>query len=212
MANAKITDLTQATGSELTDNSLVYVVTDPSGTPSSKKSAVSRLGLPPKSLIETQLLYGTIGATGSGQSITLGTCFLLRRSGQECTGVRLYWSGTSLATLSVKLYPGGGGAAIRSATITTTGVAGYYEVAFNTPYSFTDTTVSYVVSAWANTSLQLGEAQRVLPTGSSIFAIAPGFVFRDYILASDGKFSGGDNNPTQNNTQVLYPIEPIING
>jgi hypothetical protein len=212
MANVKITGLTQATNAELEGSSLAYVVTDPSGTPASKKSTLERLGLPPVSFIEEQSAVYALGAIQT-QDITLGCAFLPVRSGQKCSGVRIYWNSTGIATLKLALYAGNGGLEA-SVNITTTGTAGYYSGTFVSQVSLSRN-VCYIASCYntAGVALQLGETQRVAPTGSSIFPLLQGQRFRDYVLAADGKYVGGDGNPQGGtNTNVLYPVEPLIDG
>lgn len=213
MANVKITGLTQATNAELEGSSLAYVVTDPLGTPASKKSTLERLGLPPVSFIEEQSAFYALGAIQT-QDITLGCAFFAVRSGQKCGGVRIYWNSTGIATLKLALYAGTGGGALASVNITTTGTAGYYSGTFGSSVSLSRN-VCYIASCYntAGAALQLGETQRVVLQGGGIFPLAPGQRFRDYLLAADGKFIGGDGNPQGNtNTQVFYPVEPLING
>lgn len=211
MANVKITGLTQATNAELEGSSLAYVVTDPLGTPASKKSTLERLGLPPKSFIEELTAYYGIAAMQT-QDITLGLGFFPVRSGQTCTGVRIYWNSTVVATLKLALWAGTGGE-LASVNITTTGTAGYHSGTFASAVSLTQS-VCYLASVWntAGVATQLGESQRVVAQGSQIFPLVYPFRFRDYLLAADGKYAGGNNAPTQNNTNVLYPVEPLISG
>lgn len=212
MANVKITGLTQATNAELEGSSLAYVVTDPLGTPASKKSTLERLGLPPVSFIEEQIAFYTLGAIQT-QDITLGCAFFTVRSGQKCSGVRIYWNSTGIATLKLALYAGNAGLQA-SVNITTTGTAGYYSGTFGSSVSLSRN-VCYIASCYNTAGVggqQLGETQRVVLQGSPLFPLAPGQRFRDYVLAADGKYAGGDNTPLSTNTQVFYPVEPLIDG
>lgn len=212
--STKVSALTQATNSELAGASLAYIVTDPSGTPASKKSTLARLGMPAVSFIEEFVAFYGLGAIQT-QDITLGCAFFSVRSGQTCTGVRINWNSTNVATLKLALYAGTGGGALASVNITTTGTAGYYSGIFGSAVSLSRN-VCYIASCYntAGNASQLGETSRVVPQGASgVFPLAPGQRFRDYVLAADGKYIGGDGNPQGNtNTQVLYPVEPLISG
>lgn len=211
--STKVSALTQATNAELAGASLAYVVTDPGGTPASRKSTLARLGMPAVSFIEEQADFYTLGGI-QVQDITLGCAFFTVRSGQTANGVRIYWNSTGIDTLKLALYAGTGGAALATVNVTTTGTAGYYSGTFASAVSLSRN-VCYIASCYntAGSGRQLGETQRVLLQGSPLFPLAPGQRFRDYVLAADGKYIGGDGNPQGGtNTQVLYPVEPLISG
>ena len=52
MATKKITALDQATNAAQGDNDLVPIIVDPSGTPITKKTTLSRIGVAPKSFLD----------------------------------------------------------------------------------------------------------------------------------------------------------------
>lgn len=126
MANVKITGLTQATNAELTDDALAYVVTDPNGSPASRKSTLARLGLPPISFLEEWEDYYGFALNQNGD-FTTGQSFVPRRVGQVCTGIRVYWNSATATTLTLSLWPTGGGGLLASGTVASSSV-GYKSV------------------------------------------------------------------------------------
>lgn len=204
--STKVSALTQATNAELAGASLAYVVTDPSGTPASKKSTLARLGMPPVSFLEEWNDYYSFALNQNG-NFTTGQSFAPRRTGQTCTGIRVYWNDATSTTLKLALYPTGGGAALASGTVASSS-AGYKSVTFGTPVSLTKSN-SYVAAVWDGVK----QAPELTASGKpTTAAIAQGAIFRDFVILGWGYYAAGDASPGTVYTGVFYGVEPLISG
>ena len=206
--STKVSALTQATNSELADASIAYVVTDPSGTPASKKSSLARLGLPAVSLIEeARAFYGTpaSGAT----NYTNGLTFRARRSGQKCIGVRVYWDNAAATNLVLKLWPGAAGAALETVTVAISGT-GYKTGLFLTQVDL-DRDKNYIASCWEGTR-QLPAPQASSGSGGIGYPLGPGAIMRDYIVMNWGMYESNNAQPLQQASPFFYLVEPLISG
>lgn len=212
--STKISALTQATNAEMDDASLAYVVTDPSGTPASRKSTLGRIGIAPKKLIETAAqLFGAAPASVASD-FTGGTAFMPRRSGQTCTGVRVLHNVASSQTLKLSLYPGAGGAALATVNVSAS-AAGIYEGTFASPVALSAGTV-YIAASW-NAAYQPSYYTLTSPIAGSqtiLWTIAAGpITFRDFLLVNWAMAVAGDNNPNGfASSPNVYMIEPLISG
>jgi Domain of unknown function (DUF4082) len=207
MANAKITDLTQATNSELTDDSLVYVVTDPGGTPASRKSTLARMGTFPSSWADTVHTFLTMGSLNAGD-YTTGVRFIPARDGQYATGARVYWPGDLVPrTLKLSVYLANSGSALGSGTVAVN-AAGWYSVTFSGPGTPVplDPKFEYIVACWETSGTwYLGIAAQVSPT-------TPPKRFRDYWITSSYWYSSFDNRPASSNPYYSMELEPLLSG
>ena len=211
--STKVSALTQATGSEMGDDSLVYVVTDPSGTPASKKSTIARATGIKKSWVldVVELVTPTLDAVNR----TTGHYFFPIRANQTCTGIRVYWPGTSVVTLKLCLYKDGTAAAVGSGTVTTTGAAGYYSVTFGSPVTL-DRKFAYAATCYETGGADCLTAVTMLSAGG-VYFVAPGWGggahYRDYVVTTWGLFGSGDSAPVSGaGTGSSYPVEPLISG
>lgn len=205
--STKVSALTQATNAELSTAALAYIVADPSGTPVSRKSTLARLGLPPVSFLEEWEDYYGFNVNASGD-FTTGQSFVPRRVGQTCTGIRVYWNNATATTLTLSLYPTGGGAALASGTVASSS-AGYKSVTFGTPVSLTKSN-SYVAAVY---SAALGQAPALVPSGKPTQpAIALGDKFRDFAILGWGYYHTGNTSPSFPYSNAFYAVEPLISG
>lgn len=206
--STKVSALTQATNAELAGASLAYVVTDPGGTPASKKSTLARLGLPSVSSIEeARAYYGT--PASSATNYTNGLAFQARRDSCTCTGIRAYWDNATATTLKLSLFNGAG------TSLATVNVAssssGYKTGTFVTPVSLTRGTV-YLAAIWDGVR-QVPAPQAVYGTGGGgNYLVQPGTMLRDFWIANWGVYAAGDAAPTTVASGYLYLVEPIISG
>ena len=201
--STKVSALTAATNAELTDDSLAYVVTDPSGTPASKKSTLAQIGGLPKSYATLVNRHQTMGALNAG-SFTIGVRFYAVRSGQSCTGVRVYWPGGKGAlTLKLSLWVAGVNERTGNVAVN---AAGFYTVTFVSAYSL-DPKVEYTVSCWETSGAwYLGIVERI-----GVTAIPQRF--RDYFMSVVYSYAGGDSNPSTNNAGTWsVELEPLVSG
>jgi hypothetical protein len=209
---ADLVALTQATNTELNDDSLAYVVIDPSGTPTSRKSTLARLGLPPKYIANQVLQLATPTITTADSST--GQYFLASRVNQQCTGVRVYWAGGSVVTLKLSLWQDGvPGGALASGTVTTTGAAGFYSVTFGSPVSLTRT-IAYIATCYEQTGTVAMAPSSMGPIGS-YYHLNPsfgGFLLMDYNMTTWAYAATGDALPGTITGGFLYPIDPLISG
>jgi hypothetical protein len=206
--STKVSALTAATNSELADTSLAYVVVDPSGTPASKKSTLAQVGGAPKSWVDD--VTAVLAFTGTtGGSYTVGVAFLPARSGQSCVGVRFYWPEAATRTIRCSLFAIGGGAALKTADVTTSGSAGYFSATF-TGEALTAGT-AYLVGIWetSGTVYQTGKASIAI-MGEYVPTTAPRR-YRDFIVVGQGGYAAGDSAPT-NNHAFFYAAEPLVSG
>jgi hypothetical protein len=209
---AALVALTQAANTELNDDSLAYVVIDPSGTPTSRKSTLARLGLPPKYIANQVLQLATPTITTADSST--GQYFLASRVNQQCTGVRVYWAGTSVVTLKLSLWQDGvPGGALASGTVTTTGAAGFYSVTFGSPVSLTRT-IAYIATCYEQTGTVAMAPSSMGPIGS-YYHLNPsfgGFLLMDYNMTTWAYAATGNALPGTITGGFLYPIDPLISG
>jgi hypothetical protein len=209
--STKVSALTQATNAELSTAALAYIVADPSGTPVSRKSALARLGLPPQYVADAVKDILT-PAVGAGDAST-GQYFLSERSGQTCTGVRVWWAGTTVRTLKLSLWQDGiSAAALASGTVTTSGAAGYYSVTFGSAVSLSRS-AAYIATCWENSgnevmtssSMALGSYYHLNPSYG-------GLQLMSYRMTSWGYFASGDALPGSQASGALYVVDPLISG
>lgn len=209
--STKVSALTQATNAELSTAALAYIVADPSGTPVSRKSALARLGLPPQYVADAVKDILT-PAVGAGNAST-GQYFLSERSGQTCTGVRVWWAGTTIRTLKLSLWQDGvSGAALASGTVTTSGAAGYYSVTFGSAVSLSRT-IAYIATCWENSgnevmtssSMALGSYYHLNPSYGGLQLLS-------YRITTWGYFASGDALPGSQAAGALYVVDPLISG
>lgn len=201
--STKVSALTAATNAELTDDALAYVVTDPSGTPASKKSTLAKIGGMPKSYADLVHLHQTMGALNSGD-YTLGVRFYAVRASQTCTGVRVYWpGGVGAVTLKLSLWAAGSSVATGNVAAN---AAGFYAVTFGSAYSL-DPKVEYTASCWESSGTHyLGIVARI-----GITDIPQRF--RDYFISYVYGYGAGDSNPSTNNPGAYsLELEPVVTG
>lgn len=204
--STKVSALTQATNAELTDTSLAYVVIDPSGTPASKKSTLAQVGGLPKSLVDEAVLHHTFSTPIAGD-YTIGTLFFPLRSGQTCTGVRCYWTGTSVVSLKMQIWEIVAGVYTSKAnvTVTTTGSAGYFSGTFGSAVAL-DPKLQYAASLYETAGAVYQNFQTrepCLPTNLRLRDI--------FYLAHN--YGAGDAAPNAADvTTRLYALEPLVSG
>lgn len=209
--STKVSALTQATNAELSDASLAYVVTDPSGTPTSRKSTLSRLGALPDSYLDliTEVFSPTT-AVISG-NYTVGIAFAPARAGQSCTGVRFYWNEASARSIKCSLFDRNGNS-LKNATVTTSGSAGVFTATFGSAQSLSRSAGGYVVAMYetSGTVYQPGEVPLTL-YGVNMYGLLNNVFFRDYVVTGPGAYRAGDAFP---NTifSSAYLLEPVISG
>lgn len=205
--STKVSALTQATNSELAGASLAYVVTDPSGTPASKKSTLARLGTLPVSFLEEWEDYYGFDLNQSGD-FTTGQSFVPRRVGQTCTGIRVYWNSATATTLTLSLYPTGGGGVLASGTLASSS-AGYKSVTFGSAVSL-NKNFSYVAAVYSSA---FGQAPALAPSGKPTQpALALGDKFRDIAILGWGYYQTGNASPSLVYANAFYAVEPLISG
>lgn len=188
--------------------SLAYVVTDPSGTPASKKSTLARLGVPSVSMIEEARAYYGTPASSAG-AYTNGLAFQARRDSCTCTGIRVYWDSATATTLKLSLYPGAGGAALATVNVASSS-AGYKTGTFSSPVSLTRGTV-YIAAVWDGVR-QPPAPQAVFGSGGAAYLVQPGTMLRDIWVANWGLYVASDAAPSVVATGYFYLVEPLISG
>ena len=209
---ADLVALSQATNLDMNDDSLAYIVTDPGGTATSKKSTLSRAGMLPESWVDQT--YAVVGGTAvQAGSVTAGIVFGARRAGQICTGVRLYWGGgvgPKTLTISLWEYSSLFGANSQVATGTVSVDAqGFVSAAFLTPYTLLQNKL-YAVSWWNATHWPV--------YSNAYFPGRDKIVMRDYLLYDGGCYkSGGGADAAPDvtlgvGTGSIYEIEPVLLG
>lgn len=210
--STKVSALTQATNAELSTAALAYIVADPSGTPVSRKSALARLGLPPQYVADAVKDILT-PAVGAGDAST-GQYFLSERSGQTCTGVRVWWAGTTVRTLKLSLWQDGvPAAALASGTVTTSGAAGYYSVTFGSAVSLSRS-AAYIATCWENSGNEVMSSSS-MALGGSYYHLNPsygGLQLMSYRITTWGYFASGDALPGSQAAGALYVVDPLISG
>lgn len=207
--STKVSALTQATNAELA-GALAYVVTDPSGTPASKKTLLSRLGLPPQYIADDLASIGT--RTVSAGNTTTGQYFVTRRGSQTCIGGRVYWPGATARTLKISLWQDTVTPALATATVATTG-AGVYSVTFGSPIALPRTT-AFAITCWETSGTEQLDAVSCLISGS-FYQNNPttlGFRLQDYMLLNWGYSAAGDALIGTPNTGAYFPVDPLISG
>lgn len=214
MANVKITGLTQATNADLTDGSLAYVVTDPSGTPASANSTLARIGTLRASFLDAFIEVlggaGSVSAPSAG-AVTTGMFFNPSRNGQSCTGARFYWSGVTARTLKLTVWEDPLTYQTKNTTVT---VPGYYEVPFLTPLSMSRNKV-YAIGCYEISGTEYMTGQNTNAVGTSFPLITPQYQpekFRDYNLVTWAYYRSGDAIMDTSSATYLYPIEPMVSG
>ena len=201
---SQLVALTQATNTELNDDSLAYVVIDPSGTPISRKSTIARMGTLPESYLEMVGLHQTIGIPSSG-NYTIGVRFYPARASQECTGVRVYWRGTSSVTLKLGLYEVGVAGILASGNVTTTTTPGIYTVTFGGAVAL-NPKKQYIASCYETSGSVF------LSYVGNLTILAPPLRFRDYHITDSYYYEAGDINPTLPYVGYVVELEPLISG
>jgi hypothetical protein len=210
--STKVSALTQATNAELSTAALAYIVADPSGTPVSRKSALARLGLPPQYVADAvkDILTPAVGANDA----STGQYFVSERSGQTCTGVRVWWAGTTVRTLKLSLWQDGiSAAALASGTVTTSGAAGYYSVTFGSAVSLSRS-AAYIATCWENSGNEVMSSSAMGPIGS-YYHLNPsygGLQLMSYRIITWGYYSSGDALPGSQVAGSYYVVDPLISG
>lgn len=210
--STKVSALTQATNAELSTAALAYIVADPSGTPVSRKSALARLGLPPQYVADAIKDILTPAVTTASQST--GQYFLSERSGQTCTGVRVWWAGTTVRTLKLSLWQDGvPGAALASGTVATSGAAGYYSVTFGSAVSLSRS-VAYIATCYENSGNEALASSSMGPIGS-YYHLNPtygGLQLMSYRITTWGFLASGDALPGTQTSGAYYVVDPLVSG
>jgi len=204
--STKVSALTAATNAELADTSLAYVVIDPSGTPASKKSTLAQIGGLPKSFVDEAVLHHTFG-TPPSDNFTIGTLFYPLRSGQTCTGVRCYWTGTSVVSLKFQVWEIIAGVYTSKAnvTVTTSGSAAYVSGTFPSAVAL-DPKLQYAASVYQTTGAVY------LPYLTRLACVPANDRYRD-IFYQTHTYATGDAAPTTGDFPTnLYPLEPLVSG
>ena len=209
--STKVSALTQATNAELSTAALAYIVADPSGTPVSRKSALTRLGLPPQYVADAVKDILTPAVTTASQST--GQYFLAERSGQTCTGVRVWWAGTTVRTLKLSLWQDGvPGAALASGTVATTGAAGYYSVTFGSAVSLSRS-VAYIATCYENSGNEsLASSSMALGSYYHLNPSYGGLQLMSYRITTWGFLASGDALPGTQTAGSLYVVDPLVSG
>ena len=216
--STKVSALTQATNIEQTDASLAYIVTDPSGTPASKKTTIARLGARGASLIDrVEQICGAWPAVTTADG-TAGVFFVAARNGQSCTGVRFYWAEATVRSIKCSLWEVSSGTRVKNVTVNTSGSAGYFSATFATPQALT-TSEQYVIGIWEASGTKAVDPLTPATNPSGTRLLAPNTApekMRDYTIISGAyrASAGGDNRPDTNSFTVekIYPVEPLVSG
>lgn len=203
----KITELTAATLTQVTDAALLALVADPSGAPNTRKVALELLGIAPSSWLDLGRAHeGDTAATGG--SFTVGSEFCAVRSAQTCTGMRFYWGSATPRTIKCVLWKKGSGLQ-KTVDVAVSG-AGVYSAAFD-PVSITRNE-TWIVSIWEKSGTQY------MPQGSAITRIpARPLRLRNYVLVNPCVYysAGGDGEPgTTGPATNAFSCwaEPIVTG
>ena len=209
--STKVSALTQATNAELSTAALAYIVADPSGTPVSRKSALARLGLPPQYVADAVKDILTPAVTAASQST--GQYFLAERSGQTCTGVRVWWAGTTVRTLKLSLWQDGvPGAALASGTVATSGAAGYYSVTFGSAVSLSRS-AAYIATCYENSGNEaLASSSMALGSYYHLNPSYGGQQLLSYRIITWGFLASGDALPGTQTAGSLYVVDPLVSG
>ena len=215
--STKVSALTAATNAELTDDALAYVVTDPSGTPASKKSTLAKIGAARKSWLDRVFEVCGVTETVTAANNTTGVNWVANRTSQTCTGVRFYWPEASVRTIKCALWETGSGTALKSVNVTTSGSAGYFTGTFASAQSL-DCTKVYQVSVYETSGsvVYVGVIPPTVPGG--LYVLSPITAFermRDYTVVSGAWYgTAGDSQPVTNATipYRIYSLEPVVSG
>lgn len=203
MAQKKISALTQATNAEQGDDDLVVIVIDPSGSPASRKTTLSRLGAPARSWLALVAAHSVAWPAIGAGSFSAGMKFCARRTGQTCTGVRFYWNGATARTVKATIWKGG--AAQKTVDIAVNG-AGYYTATFASAASLT-TNEEWYVTAWEKSGTEYTVYQTAVPLPPRSAHL------RDYVVLDPCVYAVGDAQPnTTPSTADTYPVEPVVTG
>jgi hypothetical protein len=210
--STKVSALTQATNAEITDATLTYLVVDPSGTPASKKSTLARIGTLKDSWVDDAGDLVTWGV-GGGNSTT-GHYFLSNRSGQTCTGVRVYWAGTAVRTLKLTLWEDGVGTELASATVTTTTTPGIYTATFGSAVAL-NRKKAYCATCYETSGTETNVVQPMLSVAGTYW-LAPWYAggarYRDFMIITWAAYASGDALPGSTQGGYVYPVEPMVSG
>ena len=209
--STKVSALTQATNAEIADASLAYLVVDPSGTPTSRKSTLSRVGALPDSYVTLITEVFSPSTAVINGDFTVGVGFVPARSGQECTGVRFLWNEASTRTIKASLFDRNGNS-LKTATVTTSGTAGVFTATFSSAQALSRSMQGYVVAIYetGGTRYQPGESP-VTVYGANIHGLLGNVAFRDYTVVGNGAYASGDAFPTTQ-FSTSYILEPVISG
>jgi hypothetical protein len=212
---AQLVALTQASNTELDAESLAYVVIDPSGTPTNRKTTLGRMGALPSSWVDET--YAVIGPMAlQAGTVTSGICFQRRRDGQKCTGVRLYWDGgVGAQTLSIDLWEYNNLPTVTAGTLVATGTIsanaqGIISGSFSGAYTLLPDKV--YVASWHNASYWPNYL------AGPYFGLRDRSMFRDYVVVDGGvyKSGGGANAAPDTSLGVgsanVFEIEPLVTG
>lgn len=203
---ADLVALPQATNLDMNDDSLAYIVTDPGGTPASKKSTLGQIGVLPKSLVDEAVLHHNFGAPIAGD-YTIGTLFFPLRSGQTCTGVRCYWTGTSVVSLKMQIWEIVAGVYTSKANVTvaTSGSAGYFSGTFGSAVAL-DPELQYAASLYETTGAVYQNFQTREPCLPTNLRLRDIFYLQHY-------YGAGDAAPNVADVATrLYALEPLLSG
>lgn len=201
MTSKKITQLTAATVAELADASVVPLVIDPSGSPTTRKSTLSALGAMPASWLDELAAGHTLGSVVLGD-YSVGMKFCARRSGQTCTGVRFYWNDGASKTIRCTLWKGG--VAQKTADVAVSGV-GYYTGTFSAA-NLTRNEDWYVSIREDTGGLY---AYDTTITRGPLYPLR----MRDIVVIHAGLYAAGNAQPsTAVSSTGSYPCEPVVTG
>lgn len=211
---ADLVALPQAANAAMTISSLAYVVTDPTGTPTSTKSTLGRLGALNTSWVDEVLsIVNPFSAVGTAD-FTIGTAFIAARAGQSCVGVRFYWAENAVRNIKVRIGDLSTGSTLATGTVATSGTAGIFSASF-AAQSLTEGTVYYVsvynTDAAPNKRYIVGPAGPRVAAGGELISLTALRRYRDFVMVGNGLYAIADVAPT-NNHAYIYPVEPLISG
>jgi hypothetical protein len=208
---ADLVALPQATNAQLGDASLAYVVTDPSGTPTSGKSTLSRIGTLPDSYLDLITDIFSPSTAVIGGNYTVGIAFAPLRAGQSCTGVRFLWNEASARTIKATLFDRNG-SALKTATVTTSGTPGVFTATFSSAQSLSRSAGGYVIAVYETTGAHYQPGENPLTLyGVNMYGLLGNVSFRDYTVTGPSAYAGGDAFPTTT-FNTCYLLEPVISG
>jgi hypothetical protein len=215
--STKVSALTQATNTEQTDASLAYIVTDPSGTPASKKTTIARLGARAASWLDRvhQITTAAAESVASADNTT-GVTFIAARGSQSCTGVRFYWPEASVRTIKCSIWEWNVATALATVNVTTSGSAGYFSGTFASSQAL-DTSKAYQVGIYdtSGSVVLVGVLPVAYGGALTLNPILRPYECRDYTIVTGAYYgSGGDSRPSTNATipDRIYSVEPLVSG